>query len=464
MPLDFGGSVDVVITAEPSLPEPDRIASFVAARVEAIRAGLDRSGLDPLDTFGRQLVQALPAYVVRRNATRSVIAGYPWFLDWGRDSLIAARGLLAAGMVREIRDLLLTFGRFESQGTLPNSIHGEDASNRDTSDAPLWFGIVCEELYAAEDPSVPGSVPLYETPVDATGRTVAQVLRSIACGYLAGTPNGIRVDAASGLVWSPSHFTWMDTNHPAGTPREGYPVEIQALWIRLLRHLARLKAEPWDGRGESWSDLAKRAEDNFHRYFWLEDCGWYADVLLAPAGQPARTAPQSNALRSNTLLVITLGIDQHPAAARRARRTVDAVARLLVVPGALRSLAPLPVIPPLPIHAHHGGLLNDPDHPYWPRYEGDEDTRRKPAYHNGTAWTWTFPGFCEALIRANPGDPRARAAARSCLASVDTLLAGNCEGHLPEITDGDTPHTQRGCDAQAWGMTEVLRVWRQIAG
>ncbi|MFZ9854833.1 MAG: amylo-alpha-1,6-glucosidase [Limisphaerales bacterium] len=463
MPLDFGGSVDVVITAEPSLPEPDRIASFVAARVEAIRAGLDRSGLDPLDTFGRQLVQALPAYVVRRNATRSVIAGYPWFLDWGRDSLIAARGLLAAGMVREIRELLLTFGRFESQGTLPNSIHGEDASNRDTSDAPLWFGIVCEELHAAEDPSVPGSVPLYETPVDATGRTVAQVLRSIACGYLSGTPNGIRVDAASGLVWSPSHFTWMDTNHPAGTPREGYPVEIQALWIRLLRHLARLKAEPWEGRGESWSDLARRAEDNFHRYFWLEDCGWYADVLLAPAGQPARTAPQSNALRSNTLLVITLGIDQHPAAARRARRTVDAVARLLVVPGALRSLAPLPVIPPLPIHAHHGGLLNDPDHPYWPRYEGDEDTRRKPAYHNGTAWTWTFPGFCEALICANPGDPRARAAARSCLASVDTLLAGNCEGHLPEITDGDTPHTHRGCDAQAWGMTEVLRVWRQIA-
>jgi hypothetical protein len=145
-----------------------------------------------------------------------------------------------------------------------------------------------------------------------------------------------------------------------------------------------------------------------------------------------------------------------------ARRTVAAAARWLVVPGALRTLAPLGVTPPLPVRAADGRLLNDPDHPYWPRYEGDEDTRRKPAYHNGTAWTWTFPTFCEALVKAHPGDPSARAAARAYLGSMSGLLADGCVGQIPEILDGDAPHTPRGCDAQAWGVTEALRVWKAL--
>ncbi len=155
---------------------------------------------------------------------------------------------------------------------------------------------------------------------------------------------------------------------------------------------------------------------------------------------------------------IALGIDQHPQALTRARRTVEAARQWLLVPGGLRSLAPLPVIPPLPIH-HHGHLLNDPNHPYWPRYEGEEDTRRKPAYHNGTAWMWTFPMFCEALVRAYPGDSGAIDAAKSYLLSIEGLMNEGCLGQLPEITDGDAPHTQRGCDAQAWSATEALRVW-----
>jgi starch synthase (maltosyl-transferring) len=520
VPMVPGDSANLIVTAEHQPPAPKRVVGFVKRRLELLAAAEHRAGLveqasrltttgetpsnsiaeetppkdrpearpASLDRFSRSLVLATQAYVVRRDDTRSVIAGYPWFLDWGRDSLICARGLLAAGLLDEVRDLLITFGRFEKDGTLPNSIHGTDASNRDTSDAPLWFGVVCEDCVTGltekagqwasgpesqssdSTPFSPAGFPafspaiadFYATAVDSTGRTLRDVLRSIACGYLKGTPNGIRVDAQSGLVWSPSHFTWMDTNHPAGTPREGYPVEIQALWIRLLRQLAQLRAEPWEGRGESWADLAKRAEDSFHRFFWLEECGWYADVLLAGRETPARTAPPSNALRSNCLLVVALDIDRHPQFATRARRMVAAAAQHLVVPGALRSLAPLPVIPPLAIHGNHGALLNDPNHPYWPRYEGDEDTRRKPAYHNGTAWTWTFPSFAEALVKAFPGDPHALAAARAYLGSMDQLLDVGCLGHLPEITDGDAPHTQRGCDAQAWGATEALRVWRWL--
>jgi glycogen debranching enzyme len=107
-------------------------------------------------------------------------------------------------------------------------------------------------------------------------------------------------------------------------------------------------------------------------------------------------------------------------------------------------------------------LLNDPVNPYWGRYEGDEDTRRKPAYHNGTAWTWTFPVFCEALARAYNFAPDAVAAARAYLGSASDLLQSGCIGQLPEIVDGDAPHTQRGCDAQAWSATEALRVWRLL--
>ncbi|MBN8249774.1 MAG: hypothetical protein J0L84_20325, partial [Verrucomicrobia bacterium] len=432
-------------------------------RLTEVRVEMDRAQIPVSDGFARQLALASNAFVVRRDETRTVIAGYPWFLDWGRDSLIAARGLLAAGMRDTVRELLVTFGRFEQDGTLPNSIHGNDASNRDTTDAPLWYGVVVEDLAALETPAGDsGAAPVYALKLDASGRTVAAVLRSIACGYLKGTVNGIRVDAESGLVWSPGHFTWMDTNYPAGTPREGYPVEIQALWIRLLNQLATLQAEPGEGRGERWGDLARRAETSFHRYFWLEECGWYADVLLGGRDTPARTAPPSNALRSNCVLPVALGLDRHPKAVARSRRLLAAVARHLVVPGALRSLAPLPVIPPCPIMANHGGLLNDPDHPYWPRYEGDEDTRRKPAYHNGTAWTWTFPAFCEALVRVHPGDRRAWNAARAYLSSADHLMNRGCLGQLPEIVDGDAPHGPRGCDAQAWGATEFLRVWRLL--
>lgn len=449
IPLPAGGSSQVVV-ASPAAPAPEVLENFVRCRLTA--AAPPRPTDDP---FVSALRRASAAFLVRRDDARTVIAGYPWFLDWGRDSLIAARGLVAAGLLGEVEGLLKTFGRFEEGGTLPNSIHGENASNRETSDAPLWYGVVAEELASAHPA---GAEAVYGLKTgDAHGRTVRDVLRSIACGYLAGPSNGIGVDAASGLVWSPSHFTWMDTNHPAGTPRQGYPVEIQVLWIRLLRQLDALHAEPWEGRGESWGDLARRTEKSFHQYFWLEEKGWFSDCLHAAKGQPARTSPPDDALRSNALLAVALGL----VTGEKARRLVDAATRHLLVPGALRSLAPLPVVPPLPVW-HHGRLLNNPDQPYWGRYEGDEDTRRKPAYHNGTAWVWTFPAFCEALAKAHGGSPSALAAARAYLGSVDALLFGGCLGQLPEILDGDLPHEPRGCDAQAWSVTEVLRVWQVL--
>jgi glycogen debranching enzyme len=142
-------------------------------------------------------------------------------------------------------------------------------------------------------------------------------------------------------------------------------------------------------------------------------------------------------LRPNQLLAVSLGL----IAGVRARSIVAASGRGLLVPGALRSLAP------------SAGQL------YRGRYEGDEDGSRKPAYHNGTAWVWWLPIHCEALVRAHPGDRAALAAARALLGSTARLLGEGCLGQLPEILDGDAPHAQRGCDAQAWSVTETLRVW-----
>ena len=439
LPLPKGASVTLVATAEPDAP------SFGVPP----SGGLD--WLKPeLQTFEARLIRAARQFVVRRGEGMTVIAGYPWFLDWGRDTFICARGLLAAGMVKEVKQILFTFAQFEKDGTLPNAIYGDNASNRNTSDAPLWFALACEEFSRAAQRD------FYSAPVD-SNRTICDVLTNIAENYARGTPNGICMDADSALIWSPAHFTWMDTNHPAGTPREGYPIEIQALWIHLLRLLEKISAT---AEQQKWRELADRASASFEKLFWLEDKGWFADVLLAKNVQSAAQAKADDALRSNNLFVVSLGL----VTGERAQRCVTAAQKYLVVPGALRSLAPLPVSVPLPIYGNDGRLLNNPIEPYWPRYEGDEDSRRKLAYHNGTAWTWTFPVLCEALARAWDFAPEAVAAARAYLGSMGQLMNEGCLGQIPEILDGDAPHTQRGCDAEAWGVTEALRVWKLLSG
>jgi predicted glycogen debranching enzyme len=390
------------------------------------------------------LASSLQHYVVRRAPHRSIIAGYPWFLDWGRDALIFARGLVAAGRTHEAREVLIAFGRFEAAGTLPNMIVGSDAGNRDTSDAPLWFSIACRDLLRAE-----GGQQFLE--VDCGGRPVRQVLKSIAQSYISGTPNGVRMDPESGLIFSPAHFTWMDTDHPAGTPRQGYPVEIQALWVAALRFLAAV--EP--AEKTSWGELADRVQCGIRNYFWLAVAGFLSDCLHADPGQPARASIADDALRPNQLFAITLGAVED----RAEMRSILSACEELLVPGAIRSLADRPVRFPIEIK-HHGRIINDPLHPYQGVYSGDEDTRRKPAYHNGTAWTWPFPTFCEAWAKAY--GTTGKKTALALLASGSVLLNQGCVGHIPEILDGNYPHTPRGCDAQAWGASELLRVWLEL--
>jgi predicted glycogen debranching enzyme len=395
----------------------------------------------PVDLLNR----SLNAFVARRGELKTVIAGYPWFLDWGRDSLIFVRGLIANQKLKNARAVINLFGQFEEHGTLPNMIRGNNAGNRDTSDAPLWFVLACKELIRAEN-----NDDFLNT--DCGGRTIRQILLSVGQNYIAGTPNGIRMDPQSGLIFSPDHFTWMDTNHPAGTPRRGYPVEIQALWYTALRFFETVDTNE---NHLNWRLLSQRVQASIQKLFWQENLGCLSDCLHAISGQPASDAIPDDALRPNQLLAITLGVVSDGSVCRKILEACEE----LLVPGAIRSLADRPVRHPIEI-IHRETIINDPHQPYYGNYRGDEDTQRKPAYHNGTAWTWLFPAYCEAWALTYGEESKETALA--WLTSGAYLLEKGCLGHIPEVMDGDFPHNPRGCDAQAWGASELLRVWCQL--
>ena len=355
--------------------------------------------LPPSLPLADALKRAMELFIVRRDDLKTVIAGYPWFLDWGRDTFIFMRGMIAAGMKEESLKILRAFAAFEERGTLPNIIYGKTAGNRDTTDAQLWF-IRCVQELGLDD------------------RSLVKVCNSIVDNYIAGTPNGIRVDPDSFLVWSPSHFTWMDTNYPACTPRVGYPVEIQALWISALRFLGRNKE-------------AEKALSSLKRYFKWEH--GYRDCLSAPSGESAADAVPEDTVRHNQLILVSLGIVDDPS--------IVAATEQLLIPGGIRSL--------------------NSDHPlYGGVYEGDEDTSRKPAYHNGTAWAWPFPSFAEAMAMTGVAS---KTSALSLLAGAVENINSGTLGHISEIADGDCPHRQKGCTAQAWSVSELLRVWLKLS-
>ncbi len=435
--LHAGGAVTLVATAEESS----------RAIAETEHESAPRPHEASSDLFAARLRSASRAFLARRGGGRTVIAGFPWFLDWGRDSLIAVRGLVTAGFHEETRSILRTYAALERDGTLPNALSADSTRDRDTSDAPLLFALACGDAARHLGDG------LFTEPLE-DGRTIDEVLVSIARSYVRGCPNGVILDPDSGLPFSPPHFTWMDTNHPAGTPREGYPIELAALFIRLLDMLeARRLGAAIPGleelRGRAAASLALFARD---------DLGFLADTLHAPRGVSAARARPDDHLRPNMLVAIALGLVR----GERARAAVTSAARHLVVPGAVRSLAPRAVAHELPIRTAWGELLGDPRMPYRGRYEGDEDRCRKPAYHNGTAWVFPLATYAEALVAAWEGAEQARRAARATLASAAALLDVGAIGHLPEILDGDAPHAPRGCDAQAWSATEILRVWTAL--
>jgi glycogen debranching enzyme len=210
------------------------------------------------------------------------------------------------------------------------------------------------------------------------------------------------------------------------------------------------------GERKKWKKIAGKVKRSIADLFFLEKEGYLSDCLHCKAGTPAGRAEPDDALRPNQIFAVTLDAVDDP---KISRQIVEAC-RELIVPGAIRSLADRAVRRPVEIW-YDGILLNDPYHPYQGTYTGDENRSRKPAYHNGTSWTWIFPSFCEAWVKVF--GPESRDTALAWLGSSIRLVNTGCIGHVPEVLDGDYPHRQRGCDAQAWGASELLRVWRLLS-
>jgi len=376
------------------------------------------------EAFPSRIHVAADQFLVRRGAGRSVIAGYPWFGEWGRDTFIALRGLYVAPCrLAEARDILTEWAGTLSGGMLPNRFPdtgGEPEFN--SVDASLWFVMAVHDLVRAS---------ARRRVLSAADRVrlmlaVDDVLR----GYAAGTRFGIRVDR-DGLLSAGvpgSALTWMDAKVGGGavTPRIGKPVEVQALWLNALAFAGSTASD--------WKRLFDAGIASFERRFWNEARGCLFDVVdvdHAAGRVDDRTRPNQIFAIGGLPLAILEG--------ERARRVVDVVERQLLTPVGLRTLAP----------GERG---------YAGRYEGGP-AARDMAYHQGTAWPWLMGPFVDAWIRVRGGTREAREAAQQRFVRPLVAELDRCGiGHLYEIADGDAPHTPRGCPFQAWSLGELLRL------
>ena len=368
------------------------------------------------------LALAADQFLVRRGVDlRTVIAGYHWFGDWGRDTLIALPGLtLATGRPDEARRILQTFAAWVDRGMIPNRFPDEgDTPEYNTADATLWFFVALRAYVRA-------------TGDNAFVAELLPALREIIRWHREGTRFGIRVDA-DGLLHAGEpgvQLTWMDAKVGdwVVTPRTGKPVEINALWYNALRILGEFERE--EGEGESAEALerdAARVRRQFARMFWYREGGHLYDVVDGDR--------RDAAVRPNQIFACSLPFPLLSAVRRRS--VLRVVEEELLTPVGLRSLAP-----------------SDPA--YQARYEGDT-LRRDCAYHQGTVWLWLLGPFVTALVRERGA--RGRAQARTLIERVMGHLAEAGIGSMSEIFDGDPPHEPRGAIAQAWSVAEVLRAW-----
>jgi len=408
------GPVATVGTGEELLATAARHRADERARRSAFRTPLDR---------------AADAYLVRRGRGRTVIAGYPWFADWGRDTFIAIRGLcLATGRYADARDILVEWAGAVSEGMLPNRFpdHG-DTPQFNSVDASLWYVLAVDELLqrAAGDRRVLST---------ADAETLATAISRIVSGYAAGTRYGIRMDH-DGLLASGApgvQLTWMDARvgDRVITPRIGKPVEIQALWLNAVQAAGRSDAR--------WRDAFERGRAAFVERFWIEERGYLADVVDVDHVPGTRDLT----LRPNQILAVG-GLPVVLLDGDRARRMLDVVERRLLTPIGLRSLDP-------------------GDSAYAARYEGDASAR-DAVYHQGTVWPWLAGPFVEAWIRVRGNTAAVRREARETLvASLMRHLDEAGLGHVSEIADAEPPFVPRGCPFQAWSLGELLRLDRVV--
>jgi predicted glycogen debranching enzyme len=389
--------------------------------------------------FAAELVLAADAFVItpvgriadgararaEGDEVRTMIAGYHWFTDWGRDTMISLEGLtLATGRAIEARWILRTFAHYVRDGLIPNLFpEGQNQGLYHTADATLWFFHALHRY-------------VEHCRDKATLELLLPILKDIVRHHLAGTRFGIKVDPHDGLLTQGAEgyaLTWMDAKVGdwVVTPRRGKAVEINALWYNALRLLADWLRDAQDPEADELAAHAEKARGSFNRRFWHTAGGYLYDVVDGENGDDP-------AFRPNQIFAIAL---DHPVLDREYWETVvTTVHAKLVTPVGLRSLAP-----------------GEPD--YKPRYFGDLRAR-DAAYHQGTVWAWLIGPFIDAWLKVYPDD---RATSRRFLDGFEPHLAEAGIGSISEVFDAEPPFTPRGCIAQAWSVAEVLRCLRKTA-
>jgi predicted glycogen debranching enzyme len=375
--------------------------------------------------LGSDLGRAGDAYLVRRGSGNTIVAGYPWFTDWGRDTFIALRGLcLATGRVSEARSILLQWADLVSEGMLPNRFVDQgDSPEYNSVDASLWYVVAVHDYLRAAE-------ALGAETLAADGRMLGEAVTAILSGYSRGTRFGIRLEP-DGLLAAGEpgvQLTWMDAKVGdwVVTPRIGKPVEVQALWLNALRIAGEFTP--------MYHDTFERGLRSFNERFWYPDGGYLYDVIDVDH-HAGRVDPT---LRPNQILAVG-GLPYPVLDGRLAARVVDTVESRLWTPLGLRTLA-----------------SDDPR--YVRRYEGDVRSR-DGGYHQGTVWPWLLGPFVDAWLRVRGNSPQARREARRSY--FEPLLAHLSHaglGHTSEIADAESPHTPRGCPFQAWSVGEALRL------
>jgi len=429
--LRQGETLTVVAATEPS-PNLDGAVALEERRAYE-RALLDRAiTLHPVRNGAApqlpqplaQLVLAADQFVVSRPSAadpdgKSIIAGYHWFGDWGRDTMIALPGLtLATGRPEVAAGVLRTYARFVDQGMLPNRFpDAGETPEYNTVDATLWYFVALRETISAT-----GDTALL--------RDLFPVLTGIIAWHRRGTRYGIRVDESDGLLYAGEagvQLTWMDVKIDdwVVTPRTGKAVEINALWYNALRIMQDFAAHLGEDPTE-YADMAWRVRESFGR-FWDAGMGYCYDTIDGPEGNDL-------SLRPNQLLAVSL--PHSPLTPEQQRSVVDTCARHLLTAHGLRSLSP-------------------DDKAYVGHYSGDR-RKRDAAYHQGTVWGWLIGPFVSAHLRVYQD----MAAARAYLEPLLHHLADHGIGSISEIFEGDAPFAPRGCIAQAWSVAEVLRAWQ----
>jgi predicted glycogen debranching enzyme len=378
--------------------------------------------------------RAAQSYLVRRGTGLSIIAGYPWFTDWGRDTCISVRGLcIAQKKFKEAYEVLSTWMHATNQGMLPNRFIDQSGEAEFNSvDASLWFVVAVYELITAHQASTTQVLS------GEALRELTVAVEVILSAYNQGTRYGIRSDH-DGLLTAGAagvQLTWMDAKYGdyVVTPRSGKPVELQALWINALTIGAQLLPQS----SARWNELLTRAQKSFTDKFWNSARNALYDVIDIDNVLGSTDAR----IRPNQLFAIG-GLPFACVDAQRGKAILSVVERELLTPAGLRTLSP-----------HEKG--------YAGYYEGDEG-RRCFAYHQGTVWPWLLGAFIEGWVRVRGSDALAKQEAyeRFIVPLVHTLT---CDGHIPEIADGDAPHHYKGSPFQAWSLAEFLRIVDSVLG